>query len=83
MEKEKRALFQEDEFLEELISEEIIVRVYLTNGVCLTGQILNLGASSILLSNTGRKMRGANQLIYKHAITSIAESPDNQGNYYE
>ena len=81
MERAKEALFQEDEYLEELISEESIVRVYLLNGVCLTGQIIDFGASSILISNTGKKMGGANQLIYKHAITSIAKNFDMQGNY--
>lgn len=75
MKKAQRAAYQEDEYLERLVSSKKKVKVYLSNGVGLDGKILGVGAYSVLLYKEDlSKMKGINQMIYKHAITSIYET---------
>jgi len=83
MKKAQRVAYQEDEYLERLVSSGKRVKVYLSNGVGLDGKVLGVGASSILLSTKEDylKRRGVSQMVYKHAITSISETHELQEDY--
>ena len=58
----------QDPFLNALRRERIPVSIYLVNGIKLQGQIESFDPFVILLRNT------VNQLIYKHAISTIVPS---------
>ncbi len=55
----------QDPFLNALRRERIPVSIYLVNGIKLQGQIESFDQFVILLKNT------VNQLVYKHAISTI------------
>jgi len=58
----------QDPFLNALRKERVPVSVYLVNGIKLQGQIESFDQFVILLKNS------VNQLIYKHAVSTIVPS---------
>ncbi|MBF0565953.1 MAG: RNA chaperone Hfq [Nitrospirae bacterium] len=60
----------QDQFLNQLRKEKITVIVYLTNGVRLKGTIRSFDNFVIILKDT------RNQLIYKHAVSTIVPEQD-------
>ena len=55
----------QDQFLNELIRDQISVSIYLLNGIKLQGQIESFDQFVIVLNGN------APQLIYKHSISTI------------
>ena len=55
----------QDPFLNALRKEKVSVSIYLVNGIKLQGQIESFDQFVVLLKNT------VNQMIYKHAISTI------------
>ncbi len=55
----------QDPFLNALRRENVSVSIYLMNGIKLQGQIDSFDQFVILLKNT------VNQMVYKHAISTI------------
>ncbi len=83
MNKAKRAPYKEDAYLDKLISDGKLVKVYLVNGVGLTGKILGNDEFSLMLSKADNsKTQRHSQVVYKHAITSIAEAQEIQDRWY-
>lgn len=75
MKKAQRVGYQEDKYLERLISSGKKIKVYLSSGVGLDGKILGVGASSILLYlEDYAKRKAISQMIYKQAIISISDT---------
>ncbi|MDH5358064.1 MAG: RNA chaperone Hfq [Gammaproteobacteria bacterium] len=58
----------QDPFLNALRRENVTVSVYLVNGIKLQGQIDSFDQFVILLKNS------VNQMVYKHAISTIVPS---------
>jgi len=58
----------QDQFLNELIKNQISVSIYLLNGIKLQGQIESFDQFVIVLNGN------APQLIYKHSISTIVPS---------
>jgi|SRR6516164_2872818 host factor-I protein len=58
----------QDPFLNALRKEHIPVSIYLVNGIKLQGQVESFDQFVILLKNT------VNQMVYKHAISTIVPS---------
>ena len=56
----------QDPFLNALRRENVSVSIYLINGIKLQGQIDSFDQFVILLKNS------VNQMVYKHAISTIA-----------
>ena len=65
---QQRGAALQDPFLNTLRKEKIPVSIYLVNGIKLQGQIESFDPFVILLRNT------VNQLIYKHAVSTIVPS---------
>jgi len=63
----------QDPFLNALRKENVSVSIYLVNGIKLQGQIDSFDQFVILLKNT------VNQMVYKHAISTIV--PDRNVNF--
>jgi|TARA_B110000914_G_scaffold206792_1_gene202928 host factor-I protein len=63
----KNQILQEP-FLNALRKEKIPVAIYLVNGIKLQGQIDSFDQYVIILKNT------INQMVYKHAISTIVPS---------
>ncbi|MEC9376361.1 MAG: RNA chaperone Hfq [Pseudomonadota bacterium] len=55
----------QDPFLNSLRKEKVPVSIYLVNGIKLQGNIDSFDQFVILLSN------GVNQMVYKHAISTV------------
>ena len=55
----------QDNFLNKVIEENISVSIYLLNGIKLQGKVESFDQFVIVLKNT------VNQMIYKHAISTI------------
>jgi host factor-I protein len=60
----------QDPFLNQLRKERVPVSVYLVNGIKLQGQIDSFDQFVVLLRNT------VNQMVYKHAISTIVPARD-------
>ncbi len=58
----------QDPFLNALRRENVPVAIYLVNGIKLQGQIDSFDQFVILLKNT------VNQMVYKHAVSTIVPS---------
>lgn len=58
----------EHTFLRNLIDRKVHVRVIITNGFQMTGEILENDDKAIIIREDG----GAKKLVYKHAISTIA-----------
>lgn len=58
----------QDPFLNALRKENVPVSIYLVNGIKLQGQIDSFDQFVILLKNS------VNQMVYKHAISTIVPS---------
>ncbi|PCH62350.1 MAG: RNA chaperone Hfq [Gammaproteobacteria bacterium] len=58
----------QDPFLNALRKENVPVAIYLVNGIKLQGQIDSFDQFVILLKNS------VNQMVYKHAISTIVPS---------
>jgi host factor-I protein len=67
---ERPAEAVQDDFLNRLRREQKPVTVLLTDGTQLAGRIKSFDRFSILLESQGQE-----QLLFKHAIASIAPSP--------
>ena len=63
----KRQILQEP-FLNTLRKEKTPVSIYLVNGIKLQGQVDSFDQYVIILKNT------VNQMVYKHAISTIVPS---------
>ena len=63
----KSQILQEP-FLNALSKEKIPVSIYLVNGIKLQGQVDSFDQYVIILKNT------VNQMVYKHAISTIVPS---------
>ena len=63
----KSQILQEP-FLNALRKEKIPVSIYLVNGIKLQGQVDSLDQYVIILKNT------ENQMVYKHAVSTIVPS---------
>ena len=63
----KNQILQEP-FLNALRKEKIPVSIYLVNGIKLQGQVDSFDQYVIILKNT------VNQMVYKHAISTIVPS---------
>jgi host factor-I protein len=63
----KSQILQEP-FLNALRKEKISVAIYLVNGIKLQGQIDSFDQYVIILKNT------VNQMVYKHAVSTIVPS---------
>ena len=60
----------QDPFLNQLRKERVPVSIYLVNGIKLQGQIDSFDQFVVLLRNT------VNQMVYKHAISTIVPARD-------
>ena len=60
----KSQILQEP-FLNALRKEKILVSIYLVNGIKLQGQVDSFDQYVIILKNT------VNQMVYKHAVSTI------------
>jgi len=60
----------QDPFLDALRKDHVPVSIYLVNGIKLIGQIESFDQFSVLLRNA------TNQVIYKHAISTIVPARD-------
>lgn len=58
----------QEPFLEELRKDKVPVSIYLVNGIKLQGHVDAYDQSVVLLKNT------INQMVYKHAISTIVPS---------
>lgn len=58
----------QEPFLNTLRKERIPVSIYLVNGIKLTGQVDSFDQFVVLLRNS------VNQMVYKHAISTIVPS---------
>lgn len=58
----------QDPFLNALRRERIPVSIYLVNGIKLQGQVESFDQFVIVLKNT------VNQMIYKHAVSTVVPS---------
>lgn len=58
----------QEPFLNALRKEKIPVAIYLVNGIKLQGQVDSFDQFAVLLKNS------VNQMIYKHAISTIVPS---------
>lgn len=58
----------QEPFLNALRKERVPVAIYLVNGIKLTGQIDSFDQFVVLLRNS------VNQMVYKHAISTIVPS---------
>ena len=58
----------QDPFLESLKKEKVPVSIYLVNGIKLQGHVDDYDSVVVLLKNT------INQMVYKHAISTIVPS---------
>ena len=67
MAQQKGAALQ-DPFLNILRKERIPVSIYLVNGIKLQGQVDSFDQYVIILKNT------VNQMVYKHAVSTIVPS---------
>ena len=67
----------QDPFLNTLRKERIPVSVFLVNGIKLQGHVDSFDQYVILLRNT------VNQMIYKHAISTIVPARSVRHSYYE
>ena len=57
----------QDQMLQQLMSEEAPVTVFLVNGFQLRGRVTGYDSFVVLLNTDGKQ-----QMIYKHAISTIA-----------
>jgi len=67
----------QDPFLNALRRENVPVSIYLVNGIKLQGQIDSFDQFVILLKNS------VNQMVYKHAISTIVPARNVQINHEE
>ena len=63
---EKQTQNIQDGFLNSARKEKLLVTVYLTSGVKLTGRIRSFDKYSVVLESNGQE-----QLIFKHAISTV------------
>ncbi len=59
----------QDAFLNQARRDNVLVTVYLVNGVQIKGQIKGFDSFTVILHSEGRQL-----LIYKHALSTIAPS---------
>jgi host factor-I protein len=73
----------QDSYLENLCTKQIGIALYLINGIKLQGQISGFDAEVVLLRDSKNVY---DQLIYKHAISTIVPNrinPQPQGSDFE
>ena len=64
----------QDHYLEQLLEQEVLVSIYLINGIKLSGVVASFDQYVVLLKDNKNTM---DQLIYKHAISTIVPSKTN------
>ena len=67
----------QDPFLNALRKEKVPVSIYLVNGIKLQGQVESFDQFVVLLKNS------VNQMVYKHAISTVVPSRNVKVNYGE
>jgi len=71
MESSKPAQNIQDSFLNTARKERLSITIYLLSGVKLTGRIRSFDKYSVVLEANGQE-----QLIFKHAISTVVMGPD-------
>jgi len=66
----------QDHYLNSLRKEKIPVTIYLTNGARIKGVIKGFDNFVVLIKSEIRSEQGHQQLIYKHAISTIIPERD-------
>ncbi len=61
----------QDQYLNQLRKDEVKLSIYLVNGIKLSGVVLSFDQYVIILKDVENTI---NQLIYKHAISTIVPS---------
>lgn len=64
----------QEQYLEQLLEQEVLVSIYLINGIKLSGVVASYDQYVVLLKDNKNTM---DQLIYKHAISTIVPSKTN------
>ncbi len=64
----------QDQYLEQLQNQEMLVSIYLINGIKLSGVVASFDQYVVLLKDNKNTM---DQLIYKHEISTILPSKTN------
>lgn len=70
----------QDSYLNNLRREQIRVSIYLMNGIKLSGLVASFDQYVVLLKDSDGTV---NQLIYKHAISTIVPSKPFNGNLFD
>lgn len=68
----------QDQFLNQIRKEAVPVTVFLVNGFQLRGQVKGFDNFTVLFESEGKQ-----QLVFKHAISTIAPQRNVQINYEE
>ncbi|RTK99053.1 MAG: RNA chaperone Hfq [Proteobacteria bacterium] len=76
----KQAINLQDPYLNSLRKEQIRVSIYLINGIKLSGVVASFDQYVVILRDVESTV---NQLIYKHAISTIVPSRSFSTNYFE
>ena len=58
----------QDKFLNKLVEEQLMVAVFLVNGIKLQGKVETFDDTVIILQNTIR------QMVFKHAVSTVVPS---------
>ena len=74
----KQQINLQDSFLNQIRKENIPVTIYLVNGFQLKGVVKGFDNFTIILDVEGKQ-----QMIYKHAVSTIAPSKNITFNFYE
>ena len=65
----------QDKFLDNVMTQQEIVQIYLISGIRLQGTIVEYDETTLLLKNSGvQGIKPGEQLIYKKAVSTIMPS---------
>jgi host factor-I protein len=76
----KSSINLQDPYLNSLRKEQIRVSIYLINGIKLSGMVASFDQYVVVLRDTDSTV---NQLIYKHAISTIVPAKAFANNHFE
>lgn len=76
----KQSINLQDPYLNSLRKEQIRVSIYLINGIKLSGMVASFDQYVLILRDTESTV---NQLIYKHAISTIVPSKSFSNNHFD
>lgn len=68
----------QDSFLNQVRKENVPVVIYLVNGFQLRGSVKGFDNFTVIIENDGKQ-----QLVYKHAISTITPFRPLSGNYHD